>query len=117
MIRNTYERCFLKQRNEYNRCSIPFPSSRNKIRLLKNDYKHLKSQVIRQSDPIPFGPVLIKRSLSEDLKSNIRRALYDMHENAPSTFQAVLEAWIEASGAVRYKEGQETDYTFLLSDD
>lgn len=85
--------------------------------LEKEIFAHLKSQVIWQSDPIPFGPVLIKKSLPEDLKSNIRRALYDMHTNAPSTFQAVLDAWIEASGAVRYKEGKETDYTFLLSDD
>lgn len=82
--------------------------------LEKETFSHLKSQVIWQSDPIPFGPVLIKKSLSEDLKNNIRRAMYDMHIRAPSSFQAVLDAWIEASGAVRYKEGQVSDYTFLL---
>ena len=55
-----------------------------------------------KSEPIQLGPVLVKKTLSENLKISLQKALLALDEQNPEALSAIKEGWTEARPADRY---------------
>lgn len=68
-----------------------------------------------KSDPIPLGPVLIRKELSENLKITLKKALLELHEQNPQALESIKSGWTEARPADKYVVIDETYYEGLIS--
>lgn len=67
-----------------------------------------------KSGPIPLGPVVVRKDLSENLKISLQRALLELREQNPEALEAIKSGWTEAKPADVYTVPDEAYYNNLL---
>lgn len=73
-----------------------------------------KIRKVWESPPIPLGPVVCKKELSENLKISLKTALLELHEQNAEALEAVKLGWTEAKPADRYMVVDDTYYESLI---
>lgn len=74
----------------------------------------VKFSLLWKSDPIPLGPVLVRKDLSENLKISLQNALLELREQNPEALEAIKSGWTEARPADFYKVPNDAYYNSLL---
>jgi phosphate/phosphite/phosphonate ABC transporter binding protein len=74
-----------------------------------------KIQKLWESPPIPLGPVVCKKELTETLKNDLKKALLELHEQNPAALESVKAGWTEAKPADRYMEVSDAYYESLIN--
>ncbi|HMV07921.1 MAG TPA: PhnD/SsuA/transferrin family substrate-binding protein [Cyclobacteriaceae bacterium] len=67
-----------------------------------------------KSGPIPLGPVVVRKDLSENLKISLQRALLELREQNPEALEAIKSGWTEARPADGYTVPDEAYYNSLF---
>jgi len=67
-----------------------------------------------ESPPIPLGPVVCRKELSESFKNNLKQALLDLHEQNAEALESVKAGWTEAKPADKYMTVDDTYYESLI---
>ncbi len=74
-----------------------------------------KFNVLWMSEPIPLGPVVVKKDLSETLKISIQTALLELHTQNSSALEAIKAGWTEARPADKFVVIDDTYYEDLIN--
>lgn len=74
-----------------------------------------KFTVLWMSEPIPLGPVVVKKALSESLKISIQTALLELHAQNASALEAIKAGWTEARPADKFVMIDDTYYEGLIN--
>jgi phosphonate transport system substrate-binding protein len=61
-----------------------------------------KFDLLWKSEPIPLGPVLVNKNLSENLKISLQKALLALDKENPEALNSIKSGWTEAGPADRY---------------
>lgn len=75
----------------------------------------IKISKLWESPPIPLGPVVCKKELSENIKIELKKALLTLHEQNPEALESVKSGWTEAKPADRYVEVDDAYYESLIN--
>ena len=75
----------------------------------------VKIRKLWESPPIPLGPVVCKKELSENIKIELKKALLTLHEQNPEALESVKAGWTEAKPADRYMEVDDAYYESLIT--
>jgi phosphonate transport system substrate-binding protein len=75
----------------------------------------IKINKLWESSPIPLGPVVCKKELSENIKIELKKALLTLHEQNPEALESVKAGWTEAKPADRYMEVDDAYYESLIN--
>lgn len=67
-----------------------------------------------ESPPIPLGPVVCRKELSESFKNSLKQALLDLHEQNAEALESVKAGWTEAKPADKYMTVDDTYYESLI---
>ena len=73
-----------------------------------------KFNVLWRSEPIPLGPVVVRKTLPENLKIALQKALLELHEQNPEALEAIKVGWTEAKPADFYTVPDEAYYNNML---
>jgi phosphonate transport system substrate-binding protein len=73
-----------------------------------------KFDLLWKSGPIPLGPVVVRKDLSENLKNSLQKALLELREQNPEALEAIKSGWTEAKPADVYIVPNEAYYNTLL---
>ncbi|SIT02385.1 phosphate/phosphite/phosphonate ABC transporter substrate-binding protein [Belliella pelovolcani] len=74
-----------------------------------NDYYALDSpkekiNILWMSGVIPLGPVLLRKTLEDDVKLRIEPILNSLHLEEPQIFESIKSGWVEAKNASRFEK-------------
>jgi len=67
-----------------------------------------------ESPPIQLGPVMVKKGLSENIKSALEQTLLDLHQQNTSAFESIKTGWAEAQPADQFMLIDEAYYESLF---
>lgn len=68
-----------------------------------------------ESPPIPLGPVVCKKELSENLKISLKTALLELHDQNLQALESIKAGWTEAKPADRYMIVDNLYYESLIN--
>jgi phosphonate transport system substrate-binding protein len=74
-----------------------------------------KFDLLWMSDPIPLGPVVVKKELSENLKISIKNALLQLHTENISALESIKAGWTEARPADKFVVIDDLYYQSLIN--
>lgn len=74
-----------------------------------------KFNLLWMSEPIPLGPVVVKKELSENLKTSLQKALLELHTQNASALEAIKAGWTEARPADKFVVIDATYYEGLIN--
>lgn len=74
-----------------------------------------KFDLLWKSEPIPLGPVVVKKELSENLKIALQKALLELHTQNASALESVKAGWTEARPADKFVVIDDTYYEGLIN--
>lgn len=74
----------------------------------------VKFDLLWKSAPIPLGPVVVRKDLSENLKISLQNALLELREQNPEALEAIKSGWTEARPADVYTVPDEAYYNSLF---
>jgi phosphonate transport system substrate-binding protein len=75
----------------------------------------IKLYKLWESPPIPLGPVVCKKSLSENLKNMLQQTLLDLHLQNETALESVKAGWTEAKPADKFMVTDDTPYDRLIN--
>lgn len=64
---------------------------------------------------IPLGPILIKKSLSQNIRKSMYQNLLKAHTEAPAAFNKFREGWTEFKTATNFRKVPADDYDRILN--
>lgn len=73
-----------------------------------------KFDLLWKSEPIPLGPVVVRKDLPENLRISIQNALLELREQNPEALEAIKAGWTEARPADFYTVPDDAYYNSLL---
>lgn len=73
-----------------------------------------KFDLLWKSEPIPLGPVVVRKGLSENLKIGIQNAFLELREQNPEALEAIKAGWTEAKAAEYFTVVDEDYYDSLI---
>lgn len=73
-----------------------------------------KFNLLWKSEPIPLGPVVVRKGLSENLKSSLQKALLELREQNPEALESIKAGWTEAKYAEYFTVVDEAYYNGLI---
>ncbi len=84
-----------------------------------NEYYTLGADTVKlkklwESLPIPLGPVVFRKSLSESLRDELQKALLELHDQNPEALESIKSGWTEAAPANRFIKVDDSYYESLL---
>lgn len=84
-----------------------------------NEYYSLGADTVKlkklwESPPIPLGPVVYRKSLSESLRDELQKALLELHDQNPEALESIKSGWTEAAPANRFIKVDDSYYESLL---
>lgn len=74
-----------------------------------------KVKLLWESPPIQLGPVVCKKSLSENIKNQLQNALLALHHQNVQALDAVKAGWTEAKPADKYMVVDDSYYEGLIN--
>lgn len=68
-----------------------------------------------ESPPIPLGPVVCKKNLSENLKNSLQKILLELHQQNLAALESIKAGWTEAQPADRFMLIDDSYYESLIN--
>lgn len=73
-----------------------------------------KFKVLWTSEPIPLGPVVVRKDMSENLKKSLQEAFLELGDQNPEALDAIKAGWTEAKDAEHFTVVDDAYYTSLV---
>lgn len=73
-----------------------------------------KFDLLWKSQPIPLGPVVVRKGLSENVKSSFQNVFLELREQNPEALEAIKSGWTEAKDAEYFTVVDDAYYNSII---